>query len=628
MAIEFDCPHCRHPYRLKDEFAGKTARCKNCRNNIVVPQPITIPDDTPLPIDAEAAALAALADDAVPSEKDAAKRVIDVECKFCLHKWTEPIARAGKNALCPNPECRQRIKIPEPKDDAPIDWRQKRTKLPEGAKQNFEKLDGVVDAAADARNLSSDTIKKTLLPDEVEPRPLKEKVLIALVALGLVAGVGFGARYLLSSRTERKEDRLMQEAQEEFDRSKDAYQFKDELPLFEAVLHRAAGEHALRHDTKPKLDEALKEFGKALEALRKGGGPTRNELCGDLAVAQLALGGTDPQIGDRVRIRWLPEANVRARPNERVFTVFEALRTTLGVVQAADPDFRAPLGRRLARELVKRGQSELALDLLPLMLYAEPAEGKAAVALELFRADRNSAAARGVAEELKKQPADALARAPSAKILFEALKTEKAPQLFGPPSAGEGYVPDNVRFAYTGIYLLEDRLEDAIKLARRPSTGPDAPLRALALCAEWAAAPAPALDAAAAILTSAPKEVKINPPFAPQFVRGATAIGRHELAKQIAGTIPDESLRAWAVGDAARVRGQAVPAEKAEDGWVELPEDPAKCRAGHAWGRLWVARQNTRLTGDRAAAVKALTQWPNQIVPFGKAGVALGLQDR
>ena len=43
MAIEFECPHCKHPYRLKDEFAGRKATCKNpdCRELITIPTPPT-----------------------------------------------------------------------------------------------------------------------------------------------------------------------------------------------------------------------------------------------------------------------------------------------------------------------------------------------------------------------------------------------------------------------------------------------------------------------------------------------------------------------------------------------------------------------------------------------------------
>ena len=207
MAIEFDCPNCQHHYRLKDELAGKTATCKSCRQKIVIPQPVTIPDDPPQLSPeqiaaAEAAAHAAFADEPVKAEADAKERVIDVECGHCNHKWTEPIARAGKNTLCPNPECKQRIKIPEAKADEVLDWRQTRTKGPSLAKDNqLKKLEGVQDAA-DAQMVKGESLKAAdATGEEFEPRPLKQKVMFVLLAVGLVASLVFGVVYLTRTRT-------------------------------------------------------------------------------------------------------------------------------------------------------------------------------------------------------------------------------------------------------------------------------------------------------------------------------------------------------------------------------------------------------------------------------------------
>jgi hypothetical protein len=635
MAIEFDCPHCQHHYKLKDELAGKTATCKNCRRKIVIPNAVTIPDDTPLPTPldaeaAEAAALAALNEEAQPQE-DAAQKVIPVECPHCSHKWTEPLERAGKNTLCKNPECKQRIKIPEAKDDAPLDWRQKRTKLPEGAKQNFEKLEGVQDAG-EVKQLSHETVKKTLLEDEIEPRPLKQKVMFVLLGLGLIASAVFGVRYMMQSRTEGKEDRLMQEAQEEFTRGAETYA-KDEQQLLSAVQYIAAGEHAVRHDTKDKLKEALDQFARAREALqRTGAAPARNAVCGELAVALLVLGGSEQQARDQVRIRWTEETVGKYRPNEHVFNVLEELRKTLGLVPGVDADFRTHLARRLTRELVKRGQAGLAIKLIPLALFskAEQPEAEAAVALEVNRAERGAPTVLAAAKALKDRPLGDLKTAPSAQILFSVLKTEQAPLLFPPPAPGTGAVTDLQRYAYTGTYVLDGKPDEALKLALRTSSTPDAQLRALTLCADWAVDPGPALDAALGIVAAHknPKEVKVSPYFALRLAQIAAASGKHEQAKQFALAIPDESLRAWALGEIVRTRLAAAPKEKGDEGWVELPDDPKKVRAGHAWARLWIARQNTHISGDRAAEVKAVSAWPSSVAPFGKAGVALGLQDK
>ncbi|MBM3981211.1 MAG: hypothetical protein FJ304_13160 [Planctomycetes bacterium] len=636
MAIEFDCPHCQHHYRLKDELAGKSATCKNCRGKIVIPNPVTIPDDAPA-LDAaaaEAAALAALADDPVPTAAEQAARIIDVECQYCNFKWTEPIARAGKNTVCKNPECKQRIKIPEPKDEGQYDWRQTRTKGPSLAKKNNEKLEGVVDAAADAKIVSGTALKEADATGiELDPRPLKQKVTFVLLALALVACVGFGIRYLITSSTSSKEDRLIAEAQDELVKSAESLP-KDERPLFHAIIHTAAGEHALRHDGKDKLKAALEQFAKARdEYLRKSPATAaRNAVGAELAVATLGLGGTDAEVSEQKRVRWTPEPNMKVRPNERVFTVYEELQKTLLVLQGADPDFRAALARRLTRELAKRGQTALAVDLIPLALFppTEYVDAKALVALEVYRGDKGSPVPAAVADDLTGRGADAVRGAAFAQTLFSTLKTPKAPLAVAPP--GGGAVLENTRMAYTALYLMEEKWDDALKLAQRAGSAPDQQLRALALCAEWSPGPnaEAALTAAFAVVsaTKGRKDAVASPHLVVRFAQLAGAGGKPDLAKQFAQSLPDEGTRAWALGDSAALRIQGAPKEKASADMVEVPDDSSKVRVGHAWGRLWVARQNTKLSGDRSGELKDVNSWPTPVVPFGKAGIALGLQDK
>ena len=70
MAIEFNCPYCHEPHRLKNEYAGKRALCKNpgCRQVVVIPKPA---DDKPprSAADLEAAALSALSDETLAIDR-------------------------------------------------------------------------------------------------------------------------------------------------------------------------------------------------------------------------------------------------------------------------------------------------------------------------------------------------------------------------------------------------------------------------------------------------------------------------------------------------------------------------------------------------------------------------------
>lgn len=632
MAIEFNCPHCQYQYRLKDEYAGKSATCKGCRQKITIPQPITVPPDTQLTaaeLEArEAAALAALADEPAKVEQQEAAKLIPVECSYCGHKWTEPITRAGKNALCPNPECRQRIKIPEPKDEGQYDWRQTKTKGPSLAKDNQQKLDNVQDAGA-AQIVSGTALKEAGADGvEYEPRPLKQKVMFAVVAVGLVAAVVFGTMYAFRTRTEVKDDRTMEDAQKELAAGA-ADLPKEDAAAFTALMHMAAGEHAVRHPDPKKVKEGMDLFAKAAGALRTAAPtPTRQAAVAELAVAMLTMGGTEEQAREHLRLRWMPDAKLATRPNERVFTVFEELGKVLDIVSGADPEYRSQLARRLARELIKRGQTTLAVELLPRALFPQPEQpdARAMIALEVFRADRSSDVPRKVATELVARAADLQkAPSPSAQTLFLVVKPDKAPTVVPPPG---GAVLDSSRYAYVGFHVLEGREPDALKLALANGR-PESQVRALTLLADWAADPGPALDAAAGVVAAnAGPKTPLSPWSVARLAAVAAEKGRAEQAKAFADKLSDEGLKAWAKADGFRARLAAGPKDKADESAADAPDDVRKMRAGHALARLWLARHNTRLSGDRNAEVAAANKWTAPLSAFGKAGVALGLQDK
>ncbi len=637
MAIEFNCPHCQHAYRLKDEFAGKSATCKTCRAKLTIPQPVVVAGGAPRLTaeeiaEAEAKALAALADEQAQVEKDAAAQFIPIECQHCNHKWTEPLAKAGKNALCP--ECRQRVKIPEPKNDAPVPWNQERSKLPSMAKQNFEKLANVQDAA-DATFVSGKALTQAGADGiEYEPRPLKQKVTFALVIVGALLGTTLGVRSCYVGRVERGEDRLMVESQEEFAKSTGALPANDAPPetqLCSALLHIAGGEHAARHK-EPKIKEALEQFAKARDAIRKAPPSlSRNAVGGELAAAILILGGSEQQARDQVRIRWTPGTDLKTRPNERLYTVLDELRQSLELLRAAEFEFKNHLARRLARELTKQGQGLLAVEMIPLALFNEKEqdEAKAFIALEVLRTDKGSDLPRRVMGDLKGRGPELMKSVPtpaSAQTLFFAVDPEKAPRIISPPT-GESML-ESSRFAYVGKALMENQPDAALQLAQRRGP-PEGQIRALALCADWSADPGPALDAAQAILSANKGRKEISAFSVLRLAQIAAEKNKPDLAKELANLIADDGMKAWARGAIVQARAGAGSKDKADESWVELPpaDKPKDVRAGHAWGLLWVARQNTRLSGDRSAELKIVNTWLAVGIPFGKAGIALGLQD-
>ena len=87
MAIVFNCPHCKTDYRLKDEFAGKTATCKNpnCRKVIPIPKPNT-PVLASKKVNVDELAAQLFAEEGAPGQK-VAEEQIQVTCIGCDHVW-------------------------------------------------------------------------------------------------------------------------------------------------------------------------------------------------------------------------------------------------------------------------------------------------------------------------------------------------------------------------------------------------------------------------------------------------------------------------------------------------------------------------------------------------------------
>lgn len=669
MAIKFNCPQCNLAYRLPEQLAGKRATCKNpdCRKVIVIPQPSPtaglsiaelggiVPeengkDQTPLPsdpADVEAAALAALSDSAQEQEEAAAEGAIPMTCQYCDHKWTEPAAKAGKNTLCPNPECRQRAKVPEPKKGAaPTDWRTGGTNKPTLAKENFEQPDDVMSAQAKVVSKEAWT-EGGGAEQELEPIPLKRRLFVGTLFAIPVLLIGTGAWFVWNWRVDRGETSAIQIAIDEFAQSGKDELSPAEAPLFSAQLELAAGEYALRSrlEEGQALEQAFNHFARARDDLRKAGqadpkaAGERAAVAGQLAVATLGLGGTDEQVKDRTRLRWVPET-VSGRPlrvNEKTHTVHEELRKDLDLLRGADFDLRAGVARRLTRELVKAGQVEVAMG-VPEMLFAPPeqAEAKAIIALEIYRLDRGAEKPRQAADELKGKLSGRAAGSSkptpvSAQTLWLVLETPKAPTFVQSPSGPQ--VSDPTRLAYVGFYLLKGEADKALDLARRPGGSLGGQLQALALYADWAPDPGPAADLAVSTITNQTKGKKDAPPVPSAVVfrlaQLAAAAGKAEPAKQLADLIPDDGLKAWAKGDAIRLASTSENKTAMEEAALEVPADPKQLRAGHAWGRLWLARHNAKVSGDKGKETKAIANWPKGTLhPFGLAGIALGLQDR
>src|SRR5260370_27640781 len=183
MPIRVKCESCKKILSVKDHLAGKKIKCPVCQNVVAVPaapspkapSPTTAPASKPTPPAAakkpaasakpgattipapekmksngtpsladtakssgrpepemielrpeniEAEAASAFADEpAVPAGEDGTPKTIDFKCSWCEEELHLPVELAGKQAPCPNPECRRIIKVPLPKVAGKKDWR-------------------------------------------------------------------------------------------------------------------------------------------------------------------------------------------------------------------------------------------------------------------------------------------------------------------------------------------------------------------------------------------------------------------------------------------------------------------------------------------------------------------------
>ncbi|MGL6075064.1 MAG: hypothetical protein ACRC8S_12970 [Fimbriiglobus sp.] len=645
MAIEMNCPKCSKSYRLKDELLGKKVTCANdkCRTAFVVGvKPGTGPSPTlgamkatskspppPAP-DAEEVARKAFADevDDTPTET----RTIPMTCTECDHQWTEPWDKQGKNTVCPACRVRQKVPVPVTKGGK-TDWRV--DNKPAGAKR--ETLEGVA-SSTDAGYASGESLRQAGLgKPELEPLPLWKKVSVVAAPILLIGLVIFGVMSYSKSRTDNKADDAMKLALNDLPPD-DSILPKTEILLFRALLRLQAGEYLARKEKKSKeLQEALDHFGKARQDL-EGAAVSfgRDQVFQELAISVLALGGTQEEIDAQQRIRWQPQASGsrRVQVNEKIYDVQGELRQIFTAMRSPEKpvsrEAREQTLRRVSRELAKLGQPELIERLVP-TLFAddEQLEATSIAAYETFKATNDTSRASNSVGTIA-GGAGAGRSTPTALLaLASQLPEPPATLKVAPFIPGTGPIDDTQRAVYGQVLVLKGSYAEAIDLAKRPGRT-DSRLKLLALIAELAPEPAPAVTAASEILTSDgnKKELGTIPDYL--LVRLASAAGRANqpaAIEQFVKAIPKDDHRAWARADGLRATLQAGPAKLVDEALAEIPTDAKDYRIGHGWARFWLARNNSAAGETKAA--DGYDRWgKGSFAPLGLAGQAQGQLDR
>jgi ribosomal protein S27E len=597
MAIEFDCPHCKTHYRLKDEFGGKTATCKNpdCRKVIPIPKP-TGPVMSATPADLDAIAAAAFAEEAAKANKPT-EEMIPVTCSGCDHTWSVEASKEGKNVRCP--ECGKVIRVPIRKKDEKADWRTG------GGGPSLAKRDTGLEregafGTADTRGISEGTAREIVKGREAEEEPEERRKRRLKWGVRIVAGlavVGAGVYFALKTGREIKSDANMAQAvKEQKDQgSKDA--------RFEALIHRASAEYRAR--TAGSADEAkgaLEDWKLARNKFRgSGAGPKGQPADAAGVLADVA-----------VTIPYFLATDEQAERGFKKDVMVKELRQTLQEI--SDLELVADIVRTVTREFARRGQPTLGEDVAH--QRGESNELVAQIGLELLRINR---------EQYK----------PTVEAMLKKVGNADTPGLqalraFFPPSAKkEGEAPPAPSLAATAeAEAIKGNIAAATSAVRKVGKVEDK-AKALAIVGQTILETSP--GEATPLLVDASKALKdvkglVSPWVSVRVCRLLARVGQFDEAESLAASLSDNEAKAWGRLEALRGRLEGMKGQKADDGWLGPIGDPSKSAAA-AKAHEVIARYNAAQGfGDYQGVVK---KWPiGTVRPFGTAGLVLGQLDR
>lgn len=626
MTIKFPCPHCQKMLSVKEHLAGKKAACPACK------QPLTIPAATLAPAaDVEELAAAAFADEPAKKEEQA-PQFVEFKCYYCDEQVKVSAELAGKQAPCPNPECRRIVKVPQLAKTERKDWRTVDTRTPLVAQRTEPAPEGAWGSTTSTGRVSRSSLEEAeALPAAAAPTGVRRwlvpgglAAIVLLAAGGGWWGVGVWSRNRIEAQAIASAESTLKENQL--------------APEAAAEVNRAIGEYHLL-TKKADLARIRFEQARSLLADEELTSRERDLVLADLAASQVELGGTPPEAEAGTRLKW-----------EQALK--EVVQTLVKIRRRAA---RAVAVREVSRRLIARGEGQRAVGLAGQVGAGEElVELTALIGLELLAARQNAAAEAAAEMALRrfqepppgeagepvepgenpvkpKEPAAARKIIPPASLLalWVALDRRDAAAKFPPdPPAGAGALPALVIGFAEGLGFRgeRDRALGLIKLTRSDGQVEARVGLAAALLAQDQHETARAeLLEALTILEMEPGTKPLRAAGWPllRLVRVGVRAGLSVELKPAAAAITDRELRGRA--QLAILRGQLagsaarVDETVAQD--VEL-ESPA-----HALALAAVARHNARVDSPKAARTATEGWEEGKHRPFGHVGVALGSRD-
>ena len=400
MPIRVKCGNCKKTLSVKDHLAGKKIKCPVCQTVVAVPllapalTPVTknpgsatkpalitkpLPDKsksngtppgaaksngTPAPVElptenVEAEALAAFSDAPPPPPvDDSAPKTIGFKCSWCDEDVELPVEMGGKQAPCPNPECKRIIKVPMPKAPEKKDWRKMDRQGPALARINQpEQLENAW-GTEEATRARQDSLAQAGAIAKPPPKAIGIVDWLRYASIGLGAVVAVVLVYLGVSRL--IENKYQSSAIKEVEQLVKGKGAKVQTPLLAAEAYRTLGLlHLHAKERNPSLNASHHFLGALgsvdLELAKNPTAINENLFLIDLALAQIELGGDDEEILIKARLPW-----------EKVR---DELSATLQKIKA--PEVQVLALREVGTRLFEKKQAELAVGLAATLGGAE-----------------------------------------------------------------------------------------------------------------------------------------------------------------------------------------------------------------------------------------------------------------
>jgi hypothetical protein len=640
MPITFYCPNpgCRAKLTVPDSVAGKRGKCTKCKELMTVPAesaaeppagpatkgtsakatppppraarpvappPVPAPPPEWPPVDADAAAADVFSDG--PHDAETTAEFIEFTCPQCDEPVKMPLDMGGKRAPCPS--CRRIIAVPMPKKTQKTSWRDTGPNLPAGAKREEQDApEGAWEGKAGA--VGTEALKEAgVIQERRKPLTLLEKtgptLVVVMPVLLLIFGGLFLWQYLNSASEKKALDTALASAKS------DAGQMALGADGLIAV-HGFAGKYYLRSQvaggskTPGAATLAREQYGKAVAVAGSWHTPAGDALLGELALAQLDLGGNAEEIDADRKLKWTETQKL--------------VRSTLATIRS-QPGKVAAL-RRVVEGLVAHGQTNVVLP-MTFALYptegADRSEAIAVVGLELLRLGKKDEAVQAYAKAVAPYADKKTRPELRASVVALAVALERKPPKVADKEAVEDGQQRGIGTA-EGLARLGKLAEARQEKVAREDGGR---LHALVALADGAYSTKQGdsadLDAALAAVGDGAGRAELNWVYLRLVELATTANIAPAQIEPAVAAIEDKDLRDWARLVMYRKRLEASKVIETEDGLGVLTPK----RLGGRVALLEMAWHNTRRDSSWG---KVVNTWDEAPKATGSLGVALGMQ--